>query len=141
MPTVKDAQFVHPLAMAVLRRLGGGRDAVLAAIDAATYGGDRGFRGFRDYSDTCGFTRRHRSAIADMVRQNADRLGYGSAVALVKGFECLHWLDHADEAIAMALFGGKQPRDEIMQSVKRVENALALYTLEGVGGALRYADK
>lgn len=134
-PTVKQARNSHPLAAAVLNQLGGGADAVQSALDAAEHGADGGFGGFIYYSETGRFTARNRIAIAQAVADMADDLGE-SPIDMVRGFRCLAGLEDADEAIAVALYGGRARNSDVQQSVDLVENALAWFALEEVGRAI-----
>ncbi len=134
--TIAEAKKSHPLAAAVLRQLGGGQDAIQSAVDAAGHGADAGFSGFTYYADTCSFTSRHRTAIAEAVKQMADDLGE-QPFAMVKGFGCFKNDAPSDEEIARALFdrNGRLP-DNIKHGVELVENALAWFALEEVGRAI-----
>ena len=134
-PTIKQAMKSHPLAPAVLRQLGGGRDAVETAIDAGEHGADAGWSGFTYYRDTKRFAKRHRAAIVQTMQDMASNLGE-QPIELVKGFRCLKGLEDADEAIAIALYGGKARSQEVQDSVDLVYNALAWFALEEVGRAI-----
>lgn len=134
--TLKAARAAHPLAAAVLRQLGGGRDAVESAKDAARHGADGGFHGFIRYTDTVGFTRRNRAAIAAALAEDADNIGEGSAVAVLRGFRCLSG-DVGERDAAAALWGGKAETED---GLRLAENALAWYALETVGNAILNAE-
>lgn len=131
--TIKAARAAHPLAAAVLRQLGGGRDAVESAKDAARHGADGGFHGFIRYTDTAGFARRNRRKIADAVSEMAADLGVSSDVSLVRGFRCLEGADVSERDIAAALWGGPPESED---GLRLVSNALAWFALEEVGHAL-----
>jgi hypothetical protein len=129
--TLAKARKAHPLAAAVLRQLGGGREALEQAIEAGRHGADAGWPGFTFYDDTVGFTRRHRAAICGAVEQLAADLGE-EPIAMVRGFRCLGG-DISHRAVSQALWGGRgADKDEVEQ----VENALAWWALEEVGRAL-----
>lgn len=132
--TIKSAQEAHPLARAVLRQLGGGREAVQSAKEAAEHGADGGFGGFIYYKDTCAFTKRHRASIAEAVKEMADDLGEKSAIQFVRSFNCLDD-DTPEQAVALALYGGRVPQ-QLRDDVDLVENALAWFALEEVGRAI-----
>ena len=138
--TVKAARAAHPMAPAVLRQLGGGADAVSSALDAASHGADSGFSGFTYYRDTIVFALRHRRAIAQMVRDMASDLGE-EPIRMVKGFRCLADLEDADEAIALALYGGRARSKDVADSVDLALNALAWFALEEVGHAIEAASE
>jgi hypothetical protein len=121
----------HPLHTAVIRQLGGGKDAISSAKDAARHGADGGFAGFTYYSDTQAFTARHRAAIAACVEEMAIDLGE-DPIKLVQGFGCFRNDQPSGKAVALALYGGNA-KDEDRQNV---ENALAWFALEEVGRRL-----
>lgn len=137
--TIKQAKESHPLAPAVLRQLGGGEDAVNSAVDAANHGADGGFHGFCYYVDTCGFTKRNRKSIAEVVEQMADDFGEGGPIALVRGFNCLKGNKYDDRHIAAALYSSPPKHDftDTIDAVDLVENALAWFALEEVGRAIQ----
>jgi hypothetical protein len=135
--TIKTANACHPLAPAVLRQLGGGREAISAALDAAQHGADSGFPGFTYTHDTTAFAKRHRVNILDMVSWQARELGEDGPVSLVKTFRCLRGaVIPSEEAIAVALGGGKPRSTDVRWEVDHVLNALAWWALEEVGRAI-----
>lgn len=133
--TRKQSNEKHPLAIAVLTQLGGlDQETIDTAIDAGRNGADAGWCGFTYHKDTCAFTKKHRRAIADAVKQTADDLGELSSLTMIAQFHCLRG-GVCEEAIAIALFGGRA-QTEIQGEVTLVENALAWFALEEVGRAL-----
>jgi len=138
-PTIKQAKGCHPLAPAVLRQLGGGADAVTSAIEAGNHGADAGWSGFTYYTDTSRFAKAHRGAIAKLAAETAADFGQG-LIEMVKRFVCLKGLEDADEAVSLALFGGKPRNKDIADEVLLVENALAWFALEEVGRAIANLD-
>lgn len=141
--TVKTANACHPLAPAVLRQLGGGREAISSALDAAQHGADSGFPGFTYCADTTAFAIRNRMNIAYSLAQQAQDLGEDGPVSLVRGFRCLNDLSKSDrlpseEAVALAIYGGRiRPGDDDLEDeVGNVLNAIAWWALEEVGRAI-----
>lgn len=137
--TIKSANACHPLAPAVLRQLGGGRDAISSALDAAQHGADAGFPGFTYCADTAAFAIRNRLNISYSLAQQAQDLGEDGPVSLVRGFRCLTGA-HApsEEAVSLAIYGGKiRPGDDGLEDeVGNVLNAIAWWALEEVGRAI-----
>jgi len=134
-PTVAAATKAHPLASAVLRQLGGGADAVAYAIEAGEHGADAGWSGFTYYADTIAFAKRHRAAILDSIRADADDMGEQYPHRFVAGFKCLSEVIDAESLASIALYGGKC-RKENEDDFDLVLNALAWYALETVGRAI-----
>lgn len=136
LPTLKVARAAHPLAPAVLRQLGGGRDAVQSAIDAAQHGADGGFPGFTYHSDTIRFASRHRAAIRAALADDADNLGESGAIGLVRSFACFRGDQPTEDAVAEALHRpADRDRDDISDA-DSVRNALSWYALATVGRAI-----
>jgi hypothetical protein len=137
--TIKAAKASHPLAPAVLRQLGGGKDAVSSAIDAAQHGADAGFPGFTYYADTTAFAILNRMNIGYSLALQADDLGEDGPVSLVRKFRCLSGGNApSEEAIALALYGGRIPpgNEDLEDEIGTVLNALAWWALEEVGHAI-----
>lgn len=138
--TLKAARASHPLAPAVLRQLGGGREAILAAIDAANHGADGGFHGFCYYTDTEAFAKRNRAKIAECLAEMARAFGT-STFELVRSFRCLKDDEYTDEHLGAALFTGKErpaknASSDDADAVLLIRNALAWFALEEVGHAI-----
>lgn len=130
--TIKQALASHPLAPAVLRQLGGGRDAVQSAIEAGEHGADAGWPGFTYSADCVQFAKRHRNAIATMASDMASEIGDAGAMELVKGFRCLKDdKDIEEDTIGRCLYGIATGDD-----ADTVYNALAWFALEEVGRAI-----
>lgn len=130
-PTLKAARACHPLAPAVLRQLGGGREAIQSAIDAANHGADGGFHGFCYYTDTEAFAKRNRRKIAEAIHELGRDLGEED-IQVVRGFNCLRSDEPHASVVACALWGGScasNRADELLT----VRNALAWFALEEVG--------
>ena len=125
--TIKDARKSHPLAPAVLRQLGGGKSAVLSAIEAAEHGADSGFVGFTYHKDTAKFVTKHGKAILEAVAQDARDCGE-SFESFVRSFRCLR--DLPDLNLVAAYSFDDDPYHEA------VMDALAWYALEAVGRAI-----
>ena len=94
--------------------------------DIARHGVDGGFSGFVYYSDTCAFWKRHRAAIADLVRDMSSDFGQDS-VAFVAGFGCLEDDAETRESIGRCLYGGRTTDEDT-----QVQNALAWFAAEEV---------
>jgi len=134
--TIAQAEAAHPLAGAVLRQLGGGRDAVNSAIEAGQNGADVGWHGFTYYNETLAFAKRHRKAIAEAVEALSGALGEG-AIECVGGFGCLQDTKPTVREVAVALYGGDEPDDgHDLSGTDMVRNALAWFALEEVGQAI-----
>ena len=135
--TIKTANACHPLAPAVLRQLGGGRDAISAALDAAQHGADAGFPGFTYCADTTAFAIRNRLNIGYSLSLQARDLGEDGPVSLVRGFRCLSGGSApSEEAVSLAIYGGKIRSEDLEEEVGVVLNALAWWALEEVGRAI-----
>ncbi len=112
----------HPLASAVLRQLGGGKEAIQTAIDAANHGADGGFNGFSYYSDTVKFAKRNLKKILPLVEQEASDIGEPP----LEGWRSLKSVRCPLLALA----------DKSNEDHDLVMNALAWWALETVGRAL-----
>ncbi len=111
-----------PLEKRVLRQLGGGKDAIGSAADAARHGADGGFGGFTYYTDTTAFFRRNRKAILTLLDEAADGMGE-TASSLLKSFKYLK--DLRDPMLALA--------DQNHEDYTLVANSLAWFELEETG--------
>lgn len=116
-----------PLQRAVIRRMGGGREAIETAIEAGRHGADAGWPGFTYYTDTVSFYKRHRSDIMDMLAEMADSMGETPS-AVLAGFRCLRDAGIDDPMAVLA-----NPRSD---DYTTVANALAWFALEETGRAL-----
>lgn len=111
--------------------------------DVAAHGADGGYPGFTYHSDTRRFYIRHRSAINELVKQEAQEFGM-TPIDFVAGFRCLQdttfddnkgkWVpckpdDAMMEAISRAIYGARLTWDD---NDVMVANALAWFTLESV---------
>ena len=132
--TLVRAKSVHPLASIVLSQLGGGKDAIESAIDAANHGADGGFSGFTYSSDCEKFVRRNRKAIAASVEAMADDLGE-NPIDMVAGFQCLKSDKPSAMEVAACIFGGAFQHGDSGQRA-RIYDALAWFALEEVGRAI-----
>lgn len=54
--------------------------------DVASHGADAGFPGFTYYTDTVKFYNRHEDAIWELLRDDAQNLGYDNVPALIASF-------------------------------------------------------
>ena len=127
---IESSSIPASLIRATVRQSGGWESFTDHAEDVTNHGASGGFSGWIYYTETEAFTRRNRAAIAQLAEDMASDIGEGSAVALVKGFNCL---DGATESeCARALYGKAKPDDS------NVENALAWFALEEVSRA--YCD-
>lgn len=139
------------LIRAVLRQLGGGRDAIETLSDVNRGGADAGFAGFTHHSDTVAFFKKNRKEIVALAEQQADDLGENVA-EMVASFRCLagrrlkrdrtDGFDHRTTAhnrailneympsVARCLYGGRLTDDDT-----DVANALAWFALEEVARA------
>jgi len=125
--TLSDCYRRHPLARAVLRQLGGGREALDTLRDVRCGGADGGFPGFT-YTDDCrAFVRRHRTALLASLEEDAADLGT-SVTDLVRGFNCLR-RDPPSEADLWGTLMGREADEWLLPS------ALAWYALEAVAFA------
>jgi hypothetical protein len=122
-----DRSGISPkLVRAVLRQLGGGKEAKETLADVARGGADAGFSGFTYYTDTVPFFKRNRAEIVALVESMAEQLG-DEPLAMVKGFRCL---DADSASIARCLYGGRLTDDDTY-----TENALTWFALEEVARA------
>ena len=122
------------LARAVIRQLGGWDSFKESAPDITNHGISGGFHGFIYYTDTCGFTRKNRAAIASMVETMADDLGE-SPLDMVAGFNCLKESVTASE-VGRVLYSGRGGDPDARQLI---ENALAWFAGEEISRAYQDA--
>lgn len=135
------------LIRAVLRQLGGGKDAIEALNDVRHGGADAGFAGFTYYSDTVPFFKRNRKEIVALAEQQAEDFGVNVA-EMVAGFNCLAGRKLKREYAERSSQHNRAAINEFMPSVSRclygghltdddtdVANALAWYALEEVARA------
>jgi hypothetical protein len=118
--------FLTPLDKRVLRRLGGGPDAIESAKDAANHGADDGFRGFIYHTETSDFVKRNRRAILTQLEADADDQGI-TVSELLKSFRCLKYIKDPMLAVAKGVFH---------EDHYAVCDALAWYALESCGRKL-----
>jgi hypothetical protein len=130
MPTqtkITDCGINPTLCRAVIRQIGD-RDSL---EDVARHGASGGFCGFTYHKDTVAFFKRHRAAIVELVKQQADDFGQ-PPLDMVAGFNCLRPCDEQDkESICRCLYGGR-----LKDGDTNVANALAWFALEEVARAL-----
>lgn len=145
------------LIRAVLRQLGGGKDAIDTLRDVNRGGADAGFAGFTWYSDTVAFFKRCRKEIVALAEQQADGMGENTC-EMVASFGCLAGsrlkhdrtdgydcrttahnraiLNEYMPSVARCLYGGRLTDDDI-----DVANALAWFALEEVARAFEEDEK
>ena len=117
------------LVRAVVKQLGGGKEAIETLGDVYRHGADAGFCGFTYYTDTVRFYKRNRVDIVALAETMADDLGE-NVIEMVMNFGCLQ-LDKKDvHIIAKALYGDIKD-DRVIEVV----NALAWFSLEEVARA------
>lgn len=119
------------LVRAVIRQLGGGKEAIETLGDVYRHGAMGGFSGFTYYSDCVKFYKRNRCDIVDMAETMADDLGE-NVIEMVRNFGCMKWDKKDDHIIAKALYGCLKDDDD---RVIEVVNALAWFALEEVARA------
>lgn len=142
--TITHAKESHPLASIVLSQLGGGKDAIQSAIDAANHGGNSGFSGFTYSAEMQTWFRRNKTAIRAALKSMADDLGEDT-VSMIRGFGCLtdnrkpHTASLNDrstvtaEEVGSVLWGDGSDAGD-MQNM--IVDALCWFALEEVGRAL-----
>lgn len=118
------------LIRAVVRQVGGWASFREMAADVANHGADAGFSGFCYYTDTVAFTKRQKSAVLEMAKEQASDFGSDSVYSMIAGFRCT--TAGSAEEVAEAIHN---PRSEDRTAVF---NALAWYALEEV--ARSYVD-
>lgn len=120
-----------PVVRAVVRRLGGWKDAQGDLLEIASHGADSGWAGFIYYKDTVAFFRAHRADIIAMLKEDeADNIGHGDIAAYAANFRCL--ADVGSDAIARTLYGRFDWDNE---AAVTTANGLAWYALEAVANA------
>lgn len=127
----RDMGISKKLINAVLRQLGGGKEAKESLGDVARHGAAGGFGGFTYYTDTVAFFKRNKKDILALVEQRADDFGE-EPVKMVTGFGTFKH-DAPGEiypSVARVLYGTKVREDDI-----QVANALAWFALEEVAQA------
>lgn len=113
----------------VLRQLGGGKDAIQSAKDAASHGADSGFNGFVYTHECVAFFKRNRAAILGALTEMASDCGQTSS-AMLAGFRCLKGIEDPMAALA-------NPKSE---DCDMVANALAWFALEECGRHIEAAE-
>ena len=134
--TITAARSCHALAPAVLRQLGGGRDAIQSAIEAAKHGADAGFHGFIYRVDTSRFARRNSAAILACLSDDADGMGMTMSDMLAS-FKCVAHSDGIDRITVDRYLAGMRI-DDFDRAM--LDDALAWYALESVGHAIASMD-
>lgn len=101
--------------------------------DIASHSADAGWNGFTYYKDTVAFFKANRRAICARLREDAQEFGIGTALEMLKGFNCLKGRWDADmEDSAMRCLSGAA----ITDADDTVANALAWYALEEIAREL-----
>lgn len=116
------------LIRAVIRQSGGWADFREIASDVASHGAAAGFGGWTYHADTCAFTKRNRSAIAEFCADQADQYGTGT-LEMIQGFNCVG-KDFSLDEIGRCLYGRGED--------STILNGLAWFALEEVSRA--YVD-
>lgn len=125
--SIADCGINPTLVRAVIRQIGD-RDSL---EDVARHGASGGFPGFTYHADTVAFFKRHRKAVVELAKQQADDFGQ-SPLDMVAAFQCLKPADdETKESIARCLYGGR-----LKDGDTQVANALAWFALEEVARAL-----
>jgi len=121
------------LVRAVIKQLGGGKEAIETLGDVYRHGADGGFCGFTYYTDTVKFYRRNRSDIVAMAEEMSGDLGM-DVIDMIRHFGCFRGRDgfqyttsFETSCIARALYGNVDDPE--------VPNALAWFALEEVARA------
>lgn len=128
------------LTRAVLKALGGGKEARSYVQDAANHGADSGFPGFTYYKDTVAFYERYRRFIWLRLIADSEEFGDNGVVATVENFGCFRSRDAGERralrrAINALMLDCVKVNWDIPEQVD-VANALAWYALEEVGREL-----
>ena len=145
--TLNAVKAAHPapaLVEAILNTMGRSWKQTRETLrDVAAHGADSGFPGFTYYSDTRRFYIRHRSAINELVKQEAQEFGR-TPIDFVAGFRCLQDTTFDDDkgkwvackpdnarmtAISRAIYGARMTWDD---EDLLIANALAWFALESV---------
>ncbi len=115
------------LVRAVIKQLGGGKEAIETLGDVYKHGADGGgFCGFTYYTDTVKFYRRNRSDIVAIAKEMSGDLGM-DVIDMISHFGCFRGRDVETSCIARALYGNVDDPE--------VPNALAWFALEEVARA------
>ena len=125
---LKSANINPKLASAIIRQFGGWEDFREEAFDVANHGIDGGYRGFIYYSDTVAFTKKHKKAIVENIKQFADDVGE-SFTEVIANFNCLKNTSITENDVMLALMSPRSCEEYI---VTQVYNALAWYAGETV---------
>lgn len=128
---VNESHLPEDLIHAVVKQSDSWDDFKEIAEDVANHGVDAGFSGFIYYTETVKFYTDNREIITKHATEEAEQLGYGSAVKMVKSFNCLN-SDYSEDEIGMTLYGSSDDMDS------HIANALAWYALEEV--SRNYSD-
>lgn len=83
---------VQKMIRAIRRQL-----SISALVDVRDHGADSGFSGFIYTAECVRFYNRHEDAIWQLLRSNADDMGYDSATALIATFKRKDMLDDPDQ--------------------------------------------
>jgi hypothetical protein len=136
--TLKRAMDIHPLASIVLKQLGGGREAIDSAKDAARGGADGGFHGFIYHSEITPWVRRHKREIVKAMSEMADDTGV-SLFDMVRSFGCFRndTVKPTDEELGSVMYGDGSDAGD---AAPMLYSAMSWFALEEVGRALADAD-
>lgn len=118
------------LTRAILKQIGGDREAL---ADVARHGAAGGFCGFTYYKDTSAFYRKNREEIKKLLVETSENFGEGF-LSMVCNFACLrNWKIKEDQvaAVLFGKFGEIGEEDEI-----QIENAFAWFALEEIAREL-----
>lgn len=95
--------------------------------DVCNYGAAGGVNGFIYNHETTAFALANLAAIRELATEQAEDMGYGSAVEMIAGFICLIGCSHNE--VGAALYGADREATQVL-------NALAWYALEETARAL-----
>ena len=118
------------LTRAVLKQIGGNREALK---DVARYGAAGGFCGFTYYKDTSAFFRKNSEEIKKLLGETSESYGEG-LFSMVCSFTCLRDLRVTETQVAAVLFGESEEIDE--GDEMQIENALTWFALEEIAREL-----
>ena len=131
---MKAANTDPKLTAAVIRHFGGWGNFREKAHDVTNYGIDGGYCGFIYYAETVAFTKKHKKAIVENIKQFADDVGE-SFTKVIVGFNCLKNSGITEDDVILTLMYPRSCDEDVLQ---QVYNALAWYAGETV--AREYTD-
>jgi len=129
----QQSNIPESLIRAVVTQLGDWETFTQSAPDISAHGIDGGFHGFIYHYETEAFAKANIESIGELISEQAQDLGYDSAVSMIRAFRCFNGEKLYDIEIFRAITGKNSRHFE-----PNILNGLAWYAAEEVSRA--YCD-